>query len=78
MSVICPAHSSGRLFRIWTAVWIKPLSEECALEWRWRYGGLVWRVVQHLTYGDGNGPVMGGQLIQDGCNLTSVSTAGDG
>lgn len=76
LSVICPRHSSGRLFYIWTAVWIKPLSEECALEWKWRYGGLVWRVVQHLTYGGGNGAVVGGQ--QDGSHLTSVATAGDG
>lgn len=40
VSVICPTHSSGSLFCIWTAVWIKPLSEECALEWKWRYSGL--------------------------------------
>lgn len=51
VSVIWPPHSSGRLFCMWTAVWIKPLSEECALEWKWRYGSLVWWVVQHLTYG---------------------------
>lgn len=78
VSVICPTHSSGSLFCIWTAVWIKPLSEECAVEWKSRYGGLVWRVVQHLTYGGGSGAVVGGQLVQDSSHLTSVATAGDG
>lgn len=50
VSVICPTHSSGRLFCIWIAVWIKPLSRECALEWKWRYGGLVWWVGQQRLW----------------------------
>lgn len=39
--VIWPRHSSLMPLHIWTAVWIKPLSQACAHGWKERYSGLV-------------------------------------
>ena len=62
-SVIWPTHTSQWPFLFRTAVWIKPLSEECSHEWKQRYSILVWQNRATSAHWGQQGTVAGGQFV---------------